>query len=503
MRVLILISFGLLSIASADDSEKLLLQGKWKKKASFWGFVCSPDGSAKQLNPKWSHIKMTWENVDGQIRLLDFGNNTPTAGHIWGITFHSKDELTLERVGGKPNPKHDPGIGNFSLIEKIPRPASTDNHTNHGEVTIVNNQSKILSLLVTPLGNSRYAGQTSTFSISALPDNKKSGEPANLTFNQEVGETMDSALDEVIRYLKLKHDGWPKGFQVELAFSEKYSPKDGPSAAVASALLMNSLITGTKLNEAIAVTGDMNASGEVQGVGGIFAKLRAAKKGGASIVAIPQSNRIRVIDLVLLEGISPVLNQQIFTITDFDQAFELAKADSTQQPVNLSIAIDKYSKLIEKLRSRKLNLQSAEVNKELDAIVRLTPNHLSARTLQLYLTKRIPKTLSLSGSLAIIEQTLGSIPEAAKSDINSSNNSQLSSLGDIQSDLRSIRSKLDVRTKNYVDGWIDWTSIADEIVTGQLRSKNAIERLNSAHERAIAEYQKLTNNVEVMEELLQ
>ncbi|WP_075089859.1 S16 family serine protease [Verrucomicrobium spinosum] len=126
-------------------------------------------------------------------------------------------------------------------------------------MTLKRRNASVGGLLVVPLGGSRYAGKTSRLSISALKLDY--GGPASVAFNQEVGPSMTTALGEVVKFHSVRHDGALRDHRMELSFDDKYSPKDGPSAAVACALLLESLVTGVELDPGFSVTGDMNADG--------------------------------------------------------------------------------------------------------------------------------------------------------------------------------------------------------------------------------------------------
>ena len=45
----------------------------------------------------------------------------------------------------------------------------------------------------------------------------KGSEPAELKFNQSVGKQMEGALNEVHKFMEVRHNGWPYGIRVEMA----------------------------------------------------------------------------------------------------------------------------------------------------------------------------------------------------------------------------------------------------------------------------------------------
>ena len=69
------------------------------------------------------------------------------------------------------------------------------------------------------------------------------------------------------------------------------TPKDGPSAGAAITTAIISLLMNKKVNNKIAMTGEINLKGEVTEIGGLSQKLNGAKKAGATHVLIPEENK--------------------------------------------------------------------------------------------------------------------------------------------------------------------------------------------------------------------
>ncbi len=83
------------------------------------------------------------------------------------------------------------------------------------------------------------------------------------------------------------------------------TPKDGPSAGVAMAAALTSLLTGRLAKSNIAMTGEITLRGKVMPVGGIKEKVLAAKRAGISQVVLPEKNRKDVAEIPadLLQGL--------------------------------------------------------------------------------------------------------------------------------------------------------------------------------------------------------
>lgn len=87
-----------------------------------------------------------------------------------------------------------------------------------------------------------------------------------------------------------KHD-------IHVHVPEGATPKDGPSAGIAMATALVSMLTRNAVKADVAMTGEITLRGRVLPIGGLKEKLLAALRGGIRTVIIPEENRKDLADL--------------------------------------------------------------------------------------------------------------------------------------------------------------------------------------------------------------
>ncbi|MBY0421352.1 MAG: endopeptidase La, partial [Parvularculaceae bacterium] len=84
---------------------------------------------------------------------------------------------------------------------------------------------------------------------------------------------------------------------IHIHVPEGATPKDGPSAGVAMATAIVSVLTGVPVHKDIAMTGEISLRGRVLAIGGLKEKLLAALRAGIKTVLIPEENEKDLVEI--------------------------------------------------------------------------------------------------------------------------------------------------------------------------------------------------------------
>lgn len=99
------------------------------------------------------------------------------------------------------------------------------------------------------------------------------------------------------------------------------TPKDGPSAGIAMATVISSILSERKVNSSVAMTGEITLTGKVTAIGGLKEKLIAAYKSQIKTALIPQKNYDRDLPDIPDEVKE---NMQIIPVKTIDEVLKYA-----------------------------------------------------------------------------------------------------------------------------------------------------------------------------------
>jgi len=115
------------------------------------------------------------------------------------------------------------------------------------------------------------------------------------------------------------------------------TPIDGPSAGITMATAVYSAIHKIPVDNLVAMTGEVSIHGRVKPIGGVVAKVEAAKQAGCKKVIIPRENWQAIFDT--MDDI------QVIPVDQVDEVFELAliEKDAEKDSLILPAATDVLS----------------------------------------------------------------------------------------------------------------------------------------------------------------
>jgi len=144
--------------------------------------------------------------------------------------------------------------------------------------------------VVTGLAWTSVGGEILTIEAVKMPGKGKMTPTGNL---KEVMQESVSAASSYVRSRAAEFGIEPPLFErtdIHIHVPEGATPKDGPSAGVAMATAIVSVLTGIPVHKDVAMTGEISLRGRVLAIGGLKEKLLAALRAGTKTVLIPEEN---------------------------------------------------------------------------------------------------------------------------------------------------------------------------------------------------------------------
>jgi ATP-dependent Lon protease len=117
-----------------------------------------------------------------------------------------------------------------------------------------------------------------------------------LTVTGQLGEVMQESAQAALSWVRSHtaelelDERWFSRHDVHLHVPAGAIPKDGPSAGIAMATAIASLVRDTPVADDVAMTGEITLTGQVLPIGGVRDKVLAAQRAGLGRVILPREN---------------------------------------------------------------------------------------------------------------------------------------------------------------------------------------------------------------------
>jgi ATP-dependent Lon protease len=147
-------------------------------------------------------------------------------------------------------------------------------------------------MFYTPVG-----GDILFIETSAMPGK------GNVTLTGQLGEVMKESATAAVSFLRSRSaelglpEDWFAKHDLHIHVPAGAIPKDGPSAGIAIATSIASLLTNTKVDSDLAMTGEITLTGQVLPIGGLKEKVLGAKRAGIKKIILPKRNEIDLDDI--------------------------------------------------------------------------------------------------------------------------------------------------------------------------------------------------------------
>ncbi len=160
----------------------------------------------------------------------------------------------------------------------------------------------------------------------------------NLILTGQLGDVMRESAQAAWSFIRsrAKHYGLDSAFyrrmDLHVHVPEGAIPKDGPSAGVALAAAIYSLLTKKRIRKDLAMTGEITLRGRVLRVGGIKEKIIAAHREGIRTVLLPAENEVDLEDVP--ESVRNEL--QFVFVRRMDEILGLLAQDAGKTPTDIA-----------------------------------------------------------------------------------------------------------------------------------------------------------------------
>ncbi len=146
--------------------------------------------------------------------------------------------------------------------------------------------------VATGLAWTPFGGEVLFVEASAVPGEGK------LTITGQLGDVMKESAQAALTYVRGASkrlapdlaDDWFAKHDVHVHVPAGAVPKDGPSAGIAMAAALASLVSGRPVRNDVAMTGEVTLTGQVLPIGGLKEKSLAAQRAGIKQVIVPDRN---------------------------------------------------------------------------------------------------------------------------------------------------------------------------------------------------------------------
>jgi ATP-dependent Lon protease len=177
-----------------------------------------------------------------------------------------------------------------------------------------------------------------------------------ITSTGSLGEIIKESVVAALSYVRSRADLLGIKYQdflqhdIHIHLPSGAVPKDGPSAGLAIALAIASVLSDKPVRNDLAVSGEISLRGRVLPVSGIREKVSAANRVGIKNVILPKENQKD------LEELPQSLRKQMnfIFVENVDEVFRIAILNYQEKKINLDFLASEIKKIVKREDKRKM-----------------------------------------------------------------------------------------------------------------------------------------------------
>lgn len=287
----------------------------------------------------------------------------------------------VDRQGAKPakatpTPKPTPKASQKQAAKEPPKPVETG-------------PAPVLKLMKAQVGSPLYIQGEAGFNvlanvaITATATPTSAGSPVQLSFSPSMGQPGVAVLNAVKQILTDIRGRWPAGHRVEITAQPMIAPDDVGAAALATAVLLDSMIEGWEADPSCSVVGGLQTSGKIQGATSALMRLTTASRSNASRILMPEKNVTEGADCLVNEGLAGAGRVQMLAFKNFEEILSMASVKMDEGVVKGLEVFSKTQKVLGEAgdKAEEVLKGDSDLREDLRTVLENCPNHMTARLL--------------------------------------------------------------------------------------------------------------------------
>lgn len=178
--------------------------------------------------------------------------------------------------------------------------------------------------IVNGLAWTQLGGEMLRIEVLSMPGN------GALELTGSLGDVMKESAKAAVSYIR-KHaielgieEDFHKKYDIHIHVPEGAIPKDGPSAGITIATAIVSELSGKRVKQSVAMTGEITLTGRVLPIGGLKEKSMAAYKAGVRTVIVPKENLKDTVEFEIKDDV------EFIGVSRIDDVLAIALAEDSK-----------------------------------------------------------------------------------------------------------------------------------------------------------------------------